>query len=254
MSMTSFFIPHLITPHLLPPFLMTQLRDSLFIVTGAASGIGRAVAIQASAAGAHVLASDVNATGLAETAALVRQAGHQIETAALDMGDIAQVDAYARLVAATHPGRRLILLNNAGVALGAGTFEENTAEEFDWLLNINLGGVVRLSRAFLPLLRAGGGHLVNVSSVFGLLGAPESAAYSTAKFAVRGFSDALRNELIGSGVRVATVFPAGCAPISRPTPASAPAALPSNTRGPTVASPGAPAPAPSRPPASFCAA
>lgn len=205
--MTIFNYPllhYLITHH-----SMTQLRDSLFIVTGAASGIGRAVAMQAAAAGARVLASDVNAAGLAETAALVQQAGGQLATAALDVGDTEQVNAYARQVAAAHPGQRLILLNNAGVALGAGTFEENTAEEFDWLLHINLGGVVRMSRAFLPLLRAGGGHLVNVSSVFGLLGAPASAAYSTAKFAVRGFSDALRNELIGSGVRVSTVFPGG---------------------------------------------
>ncbi|WP_151088562.1 SDR family NAD(P)-dependent oxidoreductase [Hymenobacter baengnokdamensis] len=188
---------------------MTSIKDSLFIVTGAASGIGQAVAIRAAAQGAHVRASDVNAEGLARTAATVRQAGGRLETSALDVSQADQIAAYARHVAETYPGQRIILLNNAGVALGAGTFEQNTLEEFAWLLEINLWGVVRMSKAFLPLLRAGGGHLVNVSSVFGLFGAPQNAAYSTAKFGVRGFTDVLRNELAGSAIRVSTVFPGG---------------------------------------------
>jgi len=198
------------THHLIYSLKMTQLRDSVFIVTGAASGIGQATAVAAAAAGARVLASDVNAAGLARTAELITAASGQVETARLDVADADQVVEYARLVEAAHPGRRIILFNNAGVALGAGTFEHNTLEEFEWLLSINLWGVVRMTKAFLPLLRAGGGgHIVNVSSVFGLMGAPESAAYSTAKFAVRGFTDTLRNELGGRGVQVSTVFPGG---------------------------------------------
>jgi NAD(P)-dependent dehydrogenase (short-subunit alcohol dehydrogenase family) len=188
---------------------MTDIRNAVFIVTGAASGIGQATAIQAAAAGARVLASDVQAEGLARTAATIEQAGGQVETTLLDVSQPDQIVAYAAHVAATYPGQRLILLNNAGVALGAGTFEQNTLDEFAWLLEINLWGVVRMSKAFLPLLRAGGGHIVNVSSVFGLFGAPLNAAYSTAKFAVRGFTDVLRNELAGSNIQVSTVFPGG---------------------------------------------
>ncbi|WP_046243779.1 SDR family NAD(P)-dependent oxidoreductase [Hymenobacter terrenus] len=189
---------------------MTHIKDSVFIVTGAASGIGQATAIQAAAEGAHVLASDVNAAGLARTEAVIKQAGGTVETALLDVGDEAQVLAYARQVAANYPGRRLVLLNNAGVALGAGSFEENTLQEFAWLLNINLWGVVRMTQAFLPLMRAAsGGHIANVSSVFGMFGAPESTAYSTAKFGVRGFTECLRHELEGSGIQVSTVFPGG---------------------------------------------
>lgn len=189
---------------------MSQLANSLFIITGAASGIGRATAGQAAAAGAHVLATDVNAAGLAETQALVQAAGQSIETAVFDVADPAQITAFAAHVAQAHPGQRIILFNNAGVALGSGTFDHNSLADFEWLLNINLYGVIRMSKAFLPLMRAqNAGHIVNVSSVFGLFGMPESAAYSTAKFGVRGFSDALCNELRGSGIRVSTVFPGG---------------------------------------------
>lgn len=189
---------------------MSNLRGSLFIITGAASGIGRATAVQAGVAGALVLATDVNAAGLAETQALGQAAGRQVETAPLDVADADQIVAFAAQVATAHPGQRIILFNNAGVALGAGPFEENRLADFEWLLTINLWGVIRMSKAFLPLMRAGGGgHVVNVSSVFGLFGMPESAAYSTAKFGVRGFTDTLRNELRGSGIEVSTVFPGG---------------------------------------------
>ena len=188
---------------------MTALKNAVFIVTGAASGIGQATAIQAAAAGARVLASDLNAAGMAQTAATIAAAGGQVETAVLDVSDEAQVAAYARRVGEQYAGQPLILLNNAGVALGTGTFETTSLDDFAWLLGINLWGVIRMSKAFLPLLRAGGGHLVNVSSVFGLMGAPQNAAYSTAKFGVRGFTDVLRNELAGSNIQVSTVFPGG---------------------------------------------
>ena len=189
---------------------MSQLPHSLFIITGAASGIGRAVAVQAAAAGAQVLATDINATGLAQTQALIQDAGGQVQTALLDVADAGQITAFAQQVTQAHAGQRLILFNNAGVALGSGTFDDNSLEDFEWVLGINLYGVIRLTKAFLPLMRAqNAGHIVNVSSVFGLFGMPESAAYSTAKFGVRGFGDALRNELRGSGIQVSTVFPGG---------------------------------------------
>jgi NAD(P)-dependent dehydrogenase (short-subunit alcohol dehydrogenase family) len=189
---------------------MSQLPQSLFIITGAASGIGRATAVQAAAAGALVLATDVNASGLAQTQALIQAAGGQVHTMLLDVAYPRQITDFARQVALEHAGRRLILLNNAGVALGSGTFDDNSLADFEWVLSINLWGVIRMTKAFLPLMRAqNAGHIVNVSSVFGLFGMPESAAYSTAKFGVRGFSDALRNELRGSGIQVSTVFPGG---------------------------------------------
>ena len=189
---------------------MSQLPNSLFIITGAASGIGRATAVQAAAAGALVLATDVNAAGLAETQTLAQAAGGQADTASLDVANPDQIVAFAAHVAQTYPGRPIILLNNAGVALGSGTFEHNSLEDFAWLLNINLWGAIRMTKAFLPLMRAQGtGHLVNVSSVFGLFGMTENVAYSTAKFGVRGFTEAVRNELRGSGIQVSTVFPGG---------------------------------------------
>lgn len=189
---------------------MTQIKNSLFIITGAASGIGQAVAVAAARAGAYVLATDVNQTGLDQTVAAATQAGGRADAIRLDVGDAAQIEAFARQVADQFPQQRIILLNNAGVALGSNTFEYNDLADFEWLLNINLWGVVRMSKAFLPLLLARpGSHLANVSSVFGFCGPPETAAYSTAKFAVRGFTDVLRNELAGKDVAVSTVFPGG---------------------------------------------
>lgn len=189
---------------------MTALKDSVFIVTGAASGIGQATAWLAARRGALVLATDVDAAGLARTVDVIGQDGGRAEAALLNVADAGQIEAFARHVARTCAGRRLILFNNAGVGLGSGTFDRTSLEDFEWLLSINLWGVVRLTKAFLPLMRAqNAGHIVNVSSVFGLFGAPENSAYSTAKFAVRGFTEVLRNELHGTGIRVSTVFPGG---------------------------------------------
>ena len=189
---------------------MTQIKDSMFMVTGAASGIGRAVAIGAARAGAYVLATDVELTGLTVTAATIQEAGGRVEAMPLDVGDAGQIDLFADRAGRMFPHHRLILLNNAGVGLGSGTFVQNELADFAWLLNINLWGVIRMSKAFLPLmLNRPGSHIANVSSVFGFCGPPETAAYSTAKFAVRGFTDVLRNELAGTGVGVSTVFPGG---------------------------------------------
>jgi NAD(P)-dependent dehydrogenase (short-subunit alcohol dehydrogenase family) len=128
----------------------------------------------------------------------------------LDVADRAAVGAFPAEVTAAHPGVDL-LVNNAGVALG-GTFEQVSDEDVEWLFGINFWGVVRMTRAFLPLLRASDdARLVNLSSVFGLVAPPGQAAYAASKFAVRGFSEALRHELAGTSVGVTVVHPGGVA-------------------------------------------
>ena len=180
------------------------------VVTGAASGIGRAVAGALARRGCHLALADVNGAGLAETAALLSFAGVRISRHRLDVADRAAVAAFPAIVTNSHPAIH-ILVNNAGVALG-GSFEETDEADFEWLFDINFWGVVRLTRAFLPLLKASGeGRIVNLSSLFGLIAPPGQTAYSASKFAVRGFSEALRHELAGSGVGVTTVHPGGVA-------------------------------------------
>jgi NAD(P)-dependent dehydrogenase (short-subunit alcohol dehydrogenase family) len=128
----------------------------------------------------------------------------------LDVADRAALADLPSQVAAEHGGVNL-LVNNAGVAVG-GTFEQVSEEDFEWLFEINFWGVVRMTRAFLPLLRASGdARVVNLSSVYGIVAPPEQAAYAASKFAVRGFSEALRHELEGSGVGVTVVHPGGVA-------------------------------------------
>lgn len=189
---------------------MTLIQGSLFIITGAASGIGRAVAIQAAAEGAEVLACDIHTAGLTDTTDRIRQAGGQATPFQLDVADKKGILAFAEEVRRAFPNRRMILLNNAGVALASGTITETALDDFEWLLSINLWGVVRMTKAFLPqMLTLGEGHIVNVSSIYGLMGPPQQGAYATAKFGVRGFTDVLRNELKGSGLQVSTVFPGG---------------------------------------------
>jgi len=187
-----------------------RLKDRTAVITGAASGIGRAIAVSLSRRGCHLALADVNEVGLAETAELVRASGVRISRHRLDVSDREAVDAFPSKVTAEHPGVDL-LFNNAGVALG-GTFEQVSAEDFEWLFGINFWGVVRMSRAFLPLLRASDdARLVNLSSVFGLVAPPGQVAYAASKFAVRGFSEGLRHELEGSTVGVTVVHPGGVA-------------------------------------------
>ncbi len=189
---------------------MTQIRGSLFIVTGAASGIGRACAMEAARRGADVVATDVDLTGLQETQAEIKAANGSVETERLDVSDrTAPLDFGARILQ-KYPRRRIVLLNNAGVALGAGAFEETPLEDFEWLLNINLWGVIRTTKAFISAMtEVNEGHIANVSSVFGMIGAPDQSAYCTAKFGVRGFTEVLRNELRDTNVQVSAIFPGG---------------------------------------------
>lgn len=188
-----------------------DVAGKVAVVTGAASGIGRAVARSLAARGCDVAIADVNMAGLDETARLIGNRA-RVTTHHLDVADRAEVAAFPDGIAAVH-GRVDILVNNAGVALGD-TFDHASGDDFDWLMRINFDGVVQMTRAFLPLLRQRpAAQLVNLSSLFGLVAPPGQTAYAASKFAVRGFSNALRQELIAqkSPVRVTVVHPGGIA-------------------------------------------
>ena len=180
------------------------------VVTGAASGIGAALAVQLAARGSNLVLVDRDKERLDGVAADVRREQPQlaVDTYVVDLSDDAATAEAAETLAAAHPGTTL-LVNNAGVALG-GRFDQVTLEEFDWVMAVNFRSVVRLTHAFLPALKAHpGAHLVNVSSVFGIFAPAGQAAYSASKFAVRGFSEAVRHELAENGVGVTVVHPGG---------------------------------------------
>jgi short-subunit dehydrogenase len=179
------------------------------IVTGAASGIGEQLAHALARRGSALALVDRDGDRLNQVAEAVtrRGSGRPLTCYVTDLADDAATHVLGDKLAAAHPDAHL-LVNNAGVALG-GTFEQVSEEEFDWLLAINLRAVITLTRALLPVLRANpGSHLVNVSSLFGLIAPAGQVAYSTSKFAVRGFTEALRAELEGE-VGVTVVHPGG---------------------------------------------
>ena len=189
---------------------MKDFAGKVVAITGAGSGIGRALAGEFGRRGAHLALSDVDADGLAATADGCRQSGVDIDTELVDVADRAAVTAWADAVEARH-GRVNVIVNNAGVTVAA-TAEHVPIDDFEWLMNIDFWGVVHGTQAFLPHLKASGdGHIVNISSVFGLVSIPAQSTYNAAKFAVRGFSDALRMELeIGrADVSVTTIHPGG---------------------------------------------
>jgi NAD(P)-dependent dehydrogenase (short-subunit alcohol dehydrogenase family) len=193
-----------------------NLKDRVAVITGAGSGIGRATALSLARRGCHLALADIHAAGLAETQAQVSRAGVRASSHHLDVANRETVAALPVDILATH-GRVDLLVNNAGVALG-GSFEQVSEADFDWLFEINFHGLVRMTRAFLPLLRASDDAcIVNISSVFGLISPPGQSAYSASKFAVRGFSNALRLELAGTRVAVSVVHPAAW---PRPSPAT----------------------------------
>ncbi len=185
-----------------------DLRGSVAVVTGAASGIGAGLARVLADRGCALALADRNAAGLATVAADARGRGVKVSEHGLDVADADAVAALPATVLAEH-GRVNVLVNNAGVAL-MGQFEQVSAADFEWLFGINFWGTVRMTRAFLPLLRReAASQIVNLSSVYGLMAPPGQAAYAASKFAVRGFSEALRNELEGSPVGVTVVHPGG---------------------------------------------
>jgi short-subunit dehydrogenase len=187
-----------------------NLKRRTAIVTGAASGIGRGIAVALARRGCNLALADIDEAGLIETERLTAKAGSKASRHRLDVSDRQAVIALPKEILAAHRGVDL-LVNNAGVALG-GVFEEVAAEDFEWLFGVNFWGVVGMTRAFLPLLRASDdARIVNVSSVFGLIAPAGQTAYAASKFAVRGFSNALMNELEGSNVGVTVVHPGGVA-------------------------------------------
>ncbi len=191
---------------------MRRFEGKVAAITGAGSGIGRALAVELASRGCHVAISDVDDEGLAETRRLVEAVGNSVKVATAHV-DVADRQAMVRWAAETAEqfGHVNLIFNNAGVALSA-TVEAMRHESFRWLFDINFWGVVNGTDAFLPHLKASGdGHVVNVSSVFGLLGLPTQSAYNAAKFAVRGYTEALRTELEAApcGVSATTVHPGG---------------------------------------------
>ncbi len=188
--------------------LAFNLEHRTALITGAAGGIGRATAEALARRRCNLALADINPELLAEAATALSATSLRVSTHVLDVADAAAVAALPAAVLDAHPGLDL-LVNNAGVALG-GTFEQVAERDFEWLFGINFWGVVRMTRAFLPLLRAAGeARLVNISSVFGLIAPPGQTAYVASKFAVRGFSESLRHELRGTGVGVTVVHPGG---------------------------------------------
>jgi short-subunit dehydrogenase len=187
-----------------------NLRNRTAVITGAAGGIGRGIAKSLARRGCHLALGDVNEAELARTAEMVAAPGLRISQHRLDVADRAAVAALPAQVLAQHPGVD-ILVNNAGVAIG-GTFDQVSETDFEWLFEINFWGVVRMTRAFMPALKASDdARLVNLSSVYGIISPPGQTAYSASKFAVRGFSNALRHELASSKVGVTVVHPGGIA-------------------------------------------
>ncbi len=176
------------------------------IITGASSGIGRALAVRMSERGSPVAIADFDAGGLAETEAMVPG---PVLARKLDVRERSALMAFAASVDEWAPGPIGFAINNAGVTTSQ-SFADASPEDDEWVMDVNFGGVINGCHAFLPLLlKQGGGTLVNVSSLFGLIGFPYQSAYCASKHAVRGFTESLRHEMRGTGVRVAAVHPGG---------------------------------------------
>ncbi|WP_028922358.1 SDR family NAD(P)-dependent oxidoreductase [Pseudonocardia acaciae] len=189
---------------------MKHFADRVAVITGAGSGIGRALAIELAGKGARLALSDIDEAAVADTAAACEKLGTKAKSYRLDVADRAAVTAHADEVAAEF-GTVNLVVNNAGVAAMA-TVEEMSYQDLDWIVGINFWGVVHGTKAFLPhLIASGDGHLVNLSSVFGLVGVPTQSAYNATKFAVRGFTEALRQEMLieRRPVGVSCVHPGG---------------------------------------------
>ncbi len=177
------------------------------VITGAASGIGRALTLNLARRGARLVLVDRDESGLEAVAVAAREMGAEVATYVIDLSDGQDRTDFAASVAERFGGADL-LVNNAGVAL-SGTFEQVSLKDFEWLMEINLFAVIRMTKAFLPqLLSRPGSHLVNLSSLFGLIAPAGQVAYATSKFGVRGFTEALRHELDGR-VGVTVVHPGG---------------------------------------------
>ena len=190
---------------------MRSLDSKIVVITGAASGIGRALAVNLAGRGSLLALSDIDETGLAETAARAARSGaREVRAVRLDVADRDAVARYADEVV-RHFGRANVVINNAGVAL-TGDFNDLEYVDIDWIVGVNFWGVVNGTKEFLPhLIASGDGHVVNVSSLFGLVSMPGQSIYSATKYAVRGMTEALREEMLvaGHAVSVTSVHPGG---------------------------------------------
>jgi NADP-dependent 3-hydroxy acid dehydrogenase YdfG len=190
---------------------MKTLDDKVVVITGAGSGIGRALALNLAARGSLLAVSDVDEAGLAETVDLAKAAGaREIRSDRLDVADRDAMVAYAAAVAEQF-GRVNVIINNAGVAL-SGDLNDLEYQDIDWIVGINFNGVLNGTKEFLPhLIASGDGHVVNLSSLFGLVSMPGQSIYNATKYAVRGMSEALRIEMLigGHNVGVTSVHPGG---------------------------------------------
>ena len=192
---------------------MKSFKNKVAAITGAASGMGRTLAVELARRGCHLALSDVNEADLAKTAELAGAHGVKVTIAKLDVANRDAVFAWADQVAKDH-GRVNLIFNNAGVALTAPA-ESVKISDFEWIMGINFWGVIHGTQAFMPHLKASGdGHVINTSSLFGLMAVPTQGTYNASKFAVRGFTEALRMELdmqVGCGVSATCVHPGGIA-------------------------------------------
>jgi NAD(P)-dependent dehydrogenase (short-subunit alcohol dehydrogenase family) len=178
------------------------------VVTGAGSGIGRSLAQQLAAAGSALAIADIDEPGLSQTSQSLAKTSALVTAHVLDVADEDGVRSFAEDVSKRH-GRATLLINNAGIALH-GDFEEVSLDDFRLLMNINFWGTVYGVKFFLPALKKEKrAHIVNISSIFGVIAPAGQCAYAASKFAVRGFTEALRHELEGSNVGVSCVHPGG---------------------------------------------
>ncbi|MEQ1402983.1 SDR family oxidoreductase [Acinetobacter baumannii] len=189
---------------------MKSFKNKVAAVTGAGSGIGQAIAIALAKQGCHLALSDISETGLAKTVELLAPYSVKVTTQKVDVAKREEVATWAKAVVDEH-GQVNLIFNNAGVAIGS-TAEGVSYEDLEWLIGINFWGVVYGTKEFLPYLKqSGDGHIINISSMFGLTAQPTQSAYNASKFAVRGFTESLRQELDlqNAGVSATCVHPGG---------------------------------------------
>jgi NAD(P)-dependent dehydrogenase (short-subunit alcohol dehydrogenase family) len=188
---------------------MSLTKNSVAVITGASSGIGRALALRFAQENiAGIAIADFNEAGLDETFSMLADAKMKVSKHLIDVSNLEQIKQFSEQVLAQH-GRATHLINNAGVGL-YGTLEEMSLEDFEWLMSINFWGVVYGCKVFLPILKQQDtAHIINISSVFGMIAPPEQTAYCASKFAVRGFTESLKHELFDTNIKVSSVHPGG---------------------------------------------